>query len=171
MYAGPGTAASRTHSPNIPVFQETTSITRWTLESRMPVQTTSTCCVRWQLAVPVAFQSNTRAPSFSNPACCQDPPAPYTTLVFGPVVASRFLFGMNGCAHDAFQEPPQHHAEQTGDQCARRDAVSDHCARRVSVRTSAFQMSPKTSVSSTLSLFAGLSAVHPLEPLLMQLRV
>ena len=108
-------------------------------------------------------------PSFSNPACRKDPPAPCVTFVFCSVIASWFLFGANRRAHDASKQFHQHQAETNNEQCTRRDPVNDKRASENSHLPDAVQaMDSLRTLHCDYLRMQGLHAVHTLRSLLSQ---
>ena len=132
MYAGPGTATS----PNNPVVQDTISITRQALQSRMFQETTSNC---FRLRHAVLWRFNLTRQYLLFPI-----QIPLSTLVFRPVVASWILIGTKRFRNfiNIIQS-----RQVTG---VREETMSvTNVREEFSVRTSTFQISPKPSVSCT----------------------
>ena len=129
QHALPTIQSSKTHSAPPDEHQ------RIEYSWRLQVNVVSACDLQSCCNSPI-----TKVPSPFYPVCCIDPPAPCTTFVFCPVFASWFLFGTNGCEHDAYQKASSTSCRATSNQCARRDSVE--------TSTCFFQMSPKPSASS-----------------------
>ena len=124
MFAGPGTAASPTHSPNNPAFQDTFSTTRQNPKEWSTPGDDQFLLLPLVTCSPVAFHPDTTVPSHSNPECCMDPPAPCTIRVFVPSLHHGFFLVRTDVLTDALQNPQQHQAERISNKCARRDSVS-----------------------------------------------